>query len=99
MFDVLEAIGKKLFDKHNFKNNDDAVRSVYKIKSKLEKEMARMYSVEKTLEMFAGDDFDSDPIKRVKNIVKGKYDKYVRNWPLYEAYKETCNLLIKKFAL
>lgn len=95
MFDILRAIGDKVFN--NGVNND--INNLQKTQDQVMDELRRMRAVDKTLKMLSGKDYDEDPIERAKNVIRGKYDKYVGNWDLFIVYKDLCKVLVAKFGL
>lgn len=95
MFDLLKAIGDRVFN--NEVNQD--ISNLQKTQDQVMDELRRMRAVDKTLKMLSGKDYDEDPITRAKNVIKGKYDKYVGDWDLFIVYKDLCKILVVKFGL
>lgn len=95
MFDLLKAIGDRIFN--NEVNQD--MSNLQKTQDQVMVELRKMRAVDKTLKMLSGTDYDEDPIVRAKNVIKGKYDKYVGDWDLFIVYKDLCKVLVAKFAL
>ena len=99
MLEILKELEKRkpyykggLFFKPQFCNIKE-----HGIKRKIENELFMLESMESMLPILLGKDYDSDPIKRAKNIASGKYDRRIGGYFLFEKYKTVMKLIIKLF--
>ena len=98
MLAVLKSLGDLIFGISST-NHESIYEKFNELKDIINTELSQMNSVDKMLKIFAGKDWESDPIERTKKVASGYYDKYASGWDLFGKYKQMCNLLVTKFGL